>query len=143
MNKISKVAMMIVLMSAAAGPALGEEIKVDFDGRPSKAFSLMEAAAAMELPETGEIQAVPVAEMPVRQVPEFTAEEVRAMDTAIKTAIEYIGKNKVGEDFEKGFNCLLATGTPEQKAEFVFGMPGAGYLLAFLLSKAHHVSSSE
>lgn len=127
MNKISKIAMMIALMSAAAGPALGEEIKVDFDGRPSKAFSLMEAASAMELPETGEIKAVPVAELPARQAPEFTADQVESMDKSINTAIKYVKENNLGKRLERGFDCLLKKGTPEEKARFVFINEGADF----------------
>lgn len=121
------IAAFAVLVSAAVSARAGEVI--DFDGKNAKTVSFAETLKAAEAvqADTIKFEKVAVDGIPGRAAPAFTEQQVKEMDKSIRTAMTYVNDHQLPKNYINSFNCLLAKGTPEQKAEFVYTPEGAEY----------------
>ncbi|PKM97353.1 MAG: hypothetical protein CVU79_08825 [Elusimicrobia bacterium HGW-Elusimicrobia-3] len=112
-----------VLMAAGAASAQG--LKVDFDGSNSAAVSGLGLAAAIKadkdlLPAQADLIPARVY-TPAESVPLTLAlKRLPRMDKTILSAIKYTETHKMARA-KASFECLLKTGTPQQKFAYVYG----------------------
>lgn len=113
-----------VLMAAGAA-ASAQGLEADFDGSNSAAVSGLGLAAAIKadkdlLPAQADLIPARVF-TPAESVPLTLAlERLPRMDKTILSAIKYTETHKMARA-KASFDCLLKTGTPQQKFAYVYG----------------------
>lgn len=106
--KKSKILIAAFAVMATASVARAEEINLDFDGKKSAPMFAQLLAQAQELP------AAEPAGIPARV---FTAPELASMDKTVESAIRS-ARSRGYIELAAGFDCLLRSGTAEQKSAF-------------------------
>lgn len=103
----------------AAAPAAKAESTMDFDGKGNAPMFAQLLAQARELP---------AAEQAVIPVRVFTAPEQEAMDRTVASAIRS-ARSRGYMELAAGFDCLLKSGTAEQKSAFMHWNTSVPYRL--------------
>ncbi|HBB66327.1 MAG TPA: hypothetical protein DCZ93_03290 [Elusimicrobia bacterium] len=107
--KKSNILIAVFAVMAAASVAKAEGVNMDFDGKKGAPMFSQLLAQAQELP------AAEPAGIPSRV---FTTTEQEAMDKAVASAIKS-ARSRGYVELAAGFDCLLKSGTTEQKSAFM------------------------
>lgn len=125
MKRGNMLAVAAAVLMAAGSAASAQGLKVNFDGSDAAAVSDMGLAAAIKadkdlLPAQADLVPARVY-TPVESIPLGLAlERLPRMDKTILSAIKYAETHKMARA-KASFDCLLKTGTPQQKFAYVYG----------------------